>query len=182
MSAGPPGYYGKVPARGDFLRRRLPAGMADAWDRWLVTLATAVRNGAGDAWPEVWLTAPLWHFVLGAGLAPPDGAAGVLVASVDRVGRMFPFTIVAPCPGLPPDDWTDSVEALALGALEDGFDPDALDAALAAPPPPRAGEAVGPGESVWWCRGSDRVAPGRHVFTGLPDRAACAAMVLGELP
>lgn len=179
MTAGTAGYYGKVPVRGDFLRRRVPPGMADAWDAWLATLVTAVRGAAGDAWPEAWLTAPLWHFVLGAGLAPPEGAAGVLVASVDRVGRMFPFTVMAPCPGLPSDAWTDAVEALVLSALEDEFDPDALDLALAALPPTAAGEALAANETLWWCRGSDRVAPGQHRYAGLPDPAACAAMVLG---
>jgi len=113
----------------------------------------AAREALGDAWPEDWLTAPLWHFSLGAGLVAPAGAAGVLVASADRVGRLFPFTIIgaaAPVPGASAAagrtalaEWSAAAEALTLGALDDGFDPEALDAGLQAlgQPPAVAGAA-----------------------------------------
>lgn len=179
MSLAPPGFYGKLPARGDFLSRRVPPGFAAAWDGWLASLTQATRARAGDAWPEAWLTAPLWHFTLGMEVAPPLGIAGVLVASADRVGRLFPFSILGPSPGEPEARWAEAIEALILDALDDAFDPERLDRALADLGPPTGATPVEAGCSLWWCRGSDRVAACRWTIPGLPGAAAAAAMVLG---
>jgi len=144
-----PGFFGKVPSRGDFLSRRVPEGLGDRWEGWLAGLVTAASGAASGGWPEPWLTAPLWHFVLGSAISPPLGAAGVLVASADRVGRLFPFTIIGVASG-PPDrslriliGWAGRAERLMLAALDDGFDPQALDDALLelGPPPAVAGSA-----------------------------------------
>jgi type VI secretion system protein ImpM len=180
MTLDPPGFFGKVPALGDFLDRRIPAALVPAWDQWLGLLTVAVRDAAGDAWPNAWLTAPLWHFALGAAIAPPHGAAGVLVASMDRVGRMFPFTVIGPCAGEPDEAWSAAVETIILGALGDGFDPDSLDAELIKLGAPADVASLPPGQSLWWCGGSDLVPPTRTLIAGLPDRAAAAAMVLGD--
>ena len=183
MIVDAPGYFGKLPARGDFLSCRIAPDLAAAWDGWLTQLTVAVREAAGDAWPEAWLTAPLWHFTLGPGALPgaPGGGsmAGVLVASVDRVGRMFPFTIISPSGGIPDETWSDEAEALVLAALDDGFVPAELDAALERLGPPRATTAMAPAEGLWWSRGSDRVEPSRLLIRGMPSRADSAAMVLG---
>ena len=177
-----PGFFGKVPALGDFVSRRVPVGLMAPWDAWLGRFTVAVHAAAGDAWPEVWLTAPLWHFTLGSDLAGPAGAAGVLVASADRVGRLFPFTVIGPANGIPDEAWSDAVEHLVLQSLEDGFSPDRLDHALKQLGPPVEAEAIGAAMSLWWCRGSDRVQPNRHLMTGLPDRDTAAAMVMGGPP
>ena len=96
-----------------------------------------------------------------------------------------------------------------MAALDDGYDPAMLDDGLAAlgPPPlqtgpdrpsglwpvvldgdwPEAGDrladdaqdAPGPGQSVWWCRGSDRVDPVRMRCNGLPGPHTASAMILG---
>lgn len=213
MVTAPPGFFGKVPARGDFIARRVPHGFDAQWEEWLASLVVAAREALGEAWPDDWLTAPLWHFVLGAGLGGPDGAAGILVASADRVGRLFPFTIIGACARLERTsdgaartalrDWTEAAEGLALDALEDGFEPDRLDAALEALGPPPAVEGValrsghwrlveerdpwheaaaqppGPGQSVWWCRGSDRVEPMHFRCQGLPGPETSARMIVG---
>jgi type VI secretion system protein ImpM len=179
MIGEPPGFFGKLPARGDFLSRRVPTGVAETWDAWLGMLTVVVREAAGAAWPEAWLTAPLWHFALGADLAPGQGAAGVLVASVDRVGRMFPFTIIGPSAGIPEESWSDAAETLILAALADDFDPALLDDALVRLGPPAQPSALAPGQSLWWCRGSDQVPPTRRMVRGLPSREVAVTMVLG---
>lgn len=179
MVTGAPGFYGKVPARGDFIGRRVPPAFAAQWDSWLGTLALSAHAAAGPAWPEAWLTAPLWHFAIGATLAGPPGAAGVLIASADRVGRLFPFTILGPAAGIPTQPWCDAVEALALDALDDAFDPDALDDALHHLGPPPPGDPLDPASSLWRCRGSGRVAPTTRLIPGLPTPDTAAAMVLG---
>ena len=157
QSVSPPGFFGKVPARGDFLDRRMPSGFQSAWESWLSAFVVAARDALGAAWPEAWLTAPLWHFTLGRDIVRPFGAAGVVLASVDRVGRFFPFTIVGGATQQPggsheacsPDDWARAVEALAVAALDDDFSPDRLDEQLRdLGPPPAATGAVRP-EGVW---------------------------------
>lgn len=179
MALAAPGFFGKVPARGDFVCRRVLPAVAAPWDAWLEMLTMAVRAEAGAAWPEAWLTAPLWHFALGAGLLEASGTAGVLVASADRVGRMFPFTIIGSASGIPDEAWCDACESLALEALEDRFDPDTLDDSLQRLGAPAPGAPIEPGLSLWRCRGSDRVGPTSRMRAGLPVREDAAAMVLG---
>ena len=148
MPVPAPGFFGKVPARGDFLSRRIPEALRGQWERWLASLVVAARQALGEDWPDEWLTAPVWHFALGREFAPA-GAAGVLIASADRVGRLFPFTVIGACSGprnmgwTEMDRWARSAEALILSALADDFEPDRMDDALQAlGPPPTLGEAV----------------------------------------
>lgn len=147
-----PGFFGKIPARGDFLARRVPPAVASTWETWLQALTATVRQTGEPGWQDAWLTAPLWHFVLGRRLAAPYGAAGVMLASADRVGRLFPFTLIgaaSPAATLDAAAWAREAETLALGALGDDFDPSALDAALnrIGPPPAPQGPNRPPG--VW---------------------------------
>jgi type VI secretion system protein ImpM len=41
------------------------------------------------------LTGPVWRFVLSSGVCGDGAYAGILVPSVDRVGRYFPLTVIA---------------------------------------------------------------------------------------
>jgi type VI secretion system protein ImpM len=92
--------FGKLPSHGDFLRRRASDAFVDAWDAWLRECLAASREALGERWLDVYLTSPAWRFVLGAGTCGPAPVIGLMVPSVDRVGRYFPFTLVAT---LPPD-------------------------------------------------------------------------------
>jgi type VI secretion system protein ImpM len=150
--AAAPGFFGKVPSRGDFLSRRVPPGLAASWEQWLQELTLAVREAGERGWQDAWLTAPLWHFMLGRNLAPPFGAAGVLLASADRVGRLFPFSVVgAASPGWmgDPGAWSREAEGLAVAALEDDCDLAALDEALAALGPPSAPQGPNRPTGAW---------------------------------
>jgi type VI secretion system protein ImpM len=134
------GFYGKLPARGDFLTRRLPRGFVEPWDQWLQEAIAASRAGLGDDWLALYLEAPIWRFVLAAGLCGEAAVAGIVMPSVDRVGRYFPLTLAATLPtGSAPAavaqgvvGWFAALEDLALTALDDGADLDAFDAAVAA--------------------------------------------------
>ena len=91
-----PGWYGKLPGMGDFAHRRLPDEFRHAWDRWLQGGLTQLRSRHAD-WTERYLQAPLWCFVLGEGVMAGDSPwIGVLMPSVDSVGRYFPFTVATP--------------------------------------------------------------------------------------
>jgi type VI secretion system protein ImpM len=138
------GFFGKVPAHGDFITRDLPRGFLDVWDAWLQTSIAESRAQLGDRWLDVYLTCPIWRFGLVPGLCGAEAWAGIVMASVDRVGRYFPLTIATPLPPavnplqLPgfTDSWFDTVESLALRTLDDDrFDANALHEALAAMPP-----------------------------------------------
>ncbi len=120
------GFYGKLPFKGDFLQRRVPQEFVDAWDTWLQQCLHESREQLKEAWLDAYLTGPIWRFVLAAGVCGPDAYAGVLVPSVDRVGRYFPLTVVARldeahCPldvACSGNGWFEAAEAVALAALE----------------------------------------------------------------
>jgi type VI secretion system protein ImpM len=136
-----PGLYGKVPARGDFLSRRLDAEFIAGWDEWLQRAIRESREKLGERWLECFLSAPVWRFVLPAGMYSKPGWVGLIAPSVDRVGRYFPLTLAAPLHhetiDLPATlaaalGWLDALEALALEALTPELDFDAFDQRLSA--------------------------------------------------
>jgi len=127
MAAGPTGIHGKVPARGDFVTRNLPRSFVEPWDDWLQAGMAASREQLGERWLAVYLESPIWRFVLAPGVCGPDAWAGVLMPSVDKVGRYFPLTIAEPLAGtahplvaaMNATAWFEGAEALAVRALED---------------------------------------------------------------
>ena len=94
------GLFGKLPSHGDFLRRRVANSFADAWDAWLQHCLAGSREALGSAWLDVYLTSPAWRFACAAGACGAAPLVGLMVPSVDRVGRYFPLTLIAE---LPPD-------------------------------------------------------------------------------
>jgi type VI secretion system protein ImpM len=92
------GLFGKLPSHGDFLRRRASDAFVDAWDAWLRECLAASREALGERWLDVYLTSPAWRFVCAAGACGPAAVIGLMVPSVDRVGRYFPLTLVADLP------------------------------------------------------------------------------------
>jgi len=135
-----PGFHGKLVTKGDFVTRRLPRSFLDPWDAWLQDVIGGSRARMGEAWLDAYLTSPIWRFVLSAGLCGDAVAAGVVMPSVDRVGRYFPLSLVASLPdcGAPIDlpiagaEWFGAAESLVRSALDDGFDFDRFDEQVAA--------------------------------------------------
>ena len=97
-AAGPVGVFGKLPALGDFLLRGLPAGFADPWHGWLADGLATCREMLGDGWLAAYLEAPVWRFALAGDACGPDPVTGVLMPSVDAVGRYFFLTLASPAP------------------------------------------------------------------------------------
>jgi type VI secretion system protein ImpM len=129
MNEDSPGFYGKIPSLGDFVTRRLPRGFIAPWETWMQEAIANSREQLGDFWLDNYLTSPLWRFALTPGICGEHGWAGVLMPSVDRVGRYYPFTMAAK---LDPncnlflfmeesEPWFARMESLALSCLEDGF-------------------------------------------------------------
>lgn len=138
-----PGWYGKLPELGDFASRRLPAAFIKRWDDWLQQNMSASRSALGEAWLEQYLSWPVWRFALMPGVIGPDAWAGVLMPSVDRVGRYFPLTV---CAGLPAsvalgtsiaafDGWLARLEPCALAALDPKHGLNSLESGLHESPP-----------------------------------------------
>jgi type VI secretion system protein ImpM len=131
----PAGLYGKVPEKGDFICRRLSRGFVDPWDAWLQRGIERSQGVLGQDWLPAYLQAPLWRFGLVPGICGEYGVAGVLMASVDRVGRYFPLTLAALLPSRARPArvfsnsaaWFEAAEALLLEALDQPLDFEAFD-------------------------------------------------------
>ncbi len=147
-----PGWYGKLPALGDFAARRLPRSFIQPWDGWLQQAMHADRARLGDAWLEAYLHAPMRRFVLARGVVDDSAWAGVLTPSVDRVGRHFPLTLARALPAPPATAWFDALEEAALGALDLAATVEDLEHVLAtiAPPVPAAAAGLASGTSCFW--------------------------------
>jgi type VI secretion system protein ImpM len=121
------GFFGKLPSHGDFLERQTPGVFRDVWDSWLAGCIEISRRSLGERWLDCYLTSPFWRFYLSDGVAGSAAYGGVLLPSVDRVGRYFPLTVMVELPANlaaidfadGAADWFEAVESLCLGALED---------------------------------------------------------------
>jgi type VI secretion system protein ImpM len=89
-----PGWYGKLSPLGDFASRRLPADDVQWLDDWLSACVRESQQQLGPRWMEVYLSAPLWRFVLGPGVMGPTWWCGVMMPSCDNVGRYFPLMLL----------------------------------------------------------------------------------------
>ena len=92
------GCYGKLPSHGDFLQRRVPDGFVPAWDAWLQEAVLRSQEALGERWLDLYLTSPVWRFFCARGVCGASPVVGLVVPSVDRVGRYFPFTVVTELP------------------------------------------------------------------------------------
>jgi type VI secretion system protein ImpM len=133
-----PGWYGKMPCLGDFASRRLSADFIEPWDAWLQRSLAASRERLGESWLELFLKSPMWRFALTPGVCGVNAWAGLLIPSVDKVGRYFPLTFALELFGAQGDlrslfaaqSWFSELERVGLAALDAQFSPEQLEAAL----------------------------------------------------
>ena len=121
---GPFGAFGKMPSLGDFFRLDVPPGFTSTWDGWLSGVLPVARQQLGPRWQDCYYNAPIWRFTLTAWLVGRHAVAGVMMPSVDRVGRAFPLSLAAPISvdgaevHLAMTEGFAALEAVALEALE----------------------------------------------------------------
>jgi type VI secretion system protein ImpM len=139
-----PGWYGKLPFLGDFAGRRLPSAFVRAWDDWLQSVIYGGRSLLGEEWLQRYLNAPVWHFCLSPGVCGNTAWFGLLMSSVDRANRHFPFTLAH---GVAREalhdaalgaivDWLDALEGEAVAMLDLDGSVQTLEERLAAFAPP----------------------------------------------
>lgn len=165
-----PGFYGKLPIRGDFVSRRLPRDFLESWDTWLQTAISQSRQQLNDRWLDCYLSSPLWRFALSPGVCGETAFAGVLMPSVDRVGRYYPLVIAAPLAGNPNlltlliSDWFEQAEQVVLGALNENADLETFALQVRELGIPTAALLPLPddnGESAWYCPLGELTQPAR---------------------
>ena len=134
-----PGLYGKLPAYGDFIFRNLNSTFITPWDEWLQHFISGSQEQIGENWLNIYLTSPIWRFVLSPGVIDNNMWAGLMMPSVDRVGRYFPISIARPFASninpvdyiLNQQDWFNALESHCLNALDGQIDADELIAVIA---------------------------------------------------
>jgi type VI secretion system protein ImpM len=154
------GWYGKIPAVGDFATRRVPREFVATWDDWLQRSLASSASALGAAWLDVYLQGPILRFVLLPGICGESLWTGIVMPSVDRVGRYFPLTIVVALEERPgtlaaavsSHNWFAALEKIALRTLESDALPEELDAGLVEAPFPWSPVDVGAAVALagWW--------------------------------
>ncbi len=190
------GWTGKLPSSGDFLSRRVDPAFAAPWEQWLLAMLAGSRERLRERWQESFLSAPAWHFVLAPGVVSPGAWCGVLVSSVDSVGRYYPLTLVCGLPAASFDpepalksmaNWFAMAEMLATEALSPAIDIGAFDDSVAALPLPTfpidraAPFAARSKPSSAWSSETTEIAAGMS-FTeeGLPSVERYCQMLTGK--
>jgi len=120
------GFYGKLPVLGDFVSRRLPNDFISSWDKWLQSSLAVSKEKLAEQWMHTYLTSPIWRFALSPGMCGNDAWLGVVMPSVDRVGRYFPLMIASKVPNnyslvnlfAAGSNWFYSAETALISALE----------------------------------------------------------------
>lgn len=197
-----PGWFGKLACLGDFASRRLPTPFVRACDAWLSQGLAASRAQLGERWLDTYLTSPLWRFAWGPGVVDGAGWFGVMMPSVDNVGRYFPLLVAqplaVPAPAAGLARWYAEVSQAALETLQPGatlarFDGalrDAARSATSAEPAGAACEALAllaaddaaqrlHGRSLWWPLRSRGGESRPTMATGLPKAASFGELLLG---
>jgi type VI secretion system protein ImpM len=194
-----PGWFGKMPNLGDFASRRLPDAFVRRWDRWLQRGLASARSELGEGWLDAYLVAPIRRFWLAPGVLGAVGWAGLLMPSVDRVGRHFPLTIAQPieplAAALAARAWFRSLDDAARQVLDVEFTIDDLERELAKVPLADGAAVDDAAErlaarllgrcaprtlcSLWWCGDAGDEAE-FQCFAALPPATAFASMIGGE--
>lgn len=175
------GFYGKIPTRGDFVGAGLPRDLVDQWDGWCRLALHESRQALGEPWLAAWMEAPIWRFRLAPGCCGAAGVLGVMLPSVDRAGRHFPFMLAAfsasgadLCEGA---EWLAQGEQIGLAAVLDDLAPDDIASRLAQIDAKRTAFAWDDAPALWWTDGAPRRAAGQLRFTQMPPPALFASML-----
>ncbi len=85
----------QIPLIAQFPLAVIGFGTLPIWDPWLAESVSQSRGKLGDRWLDCYLTSPVWRFAISAGLCGESAWVGVIMPSVDKVGRYYPMTLGA---------------------------------------------------------------------------------------
>lgn len=135
------GFFGKIPLTGDFIHRRMSSVFMNRWDEWLKINILHSQKKLGERWLPIYSQSPMWRFCIAPGVIDNKAYLGIMIPSVDSVGRYFPLTVAQPVdPKAIPfilsdtaNQWFQNIEDLLLDLLE-GYEPNlqVFDAKIAA--------------------------------------------------
>lgn len=102
------------------------------WDDWMQRCLASSREQIGTEWLDYFLTSPIFRFVISPGCLDNSSWAGIMVPSVDSVGRYFPLTIASPLSSetdiyqfLSSNvNWYKNLEGVAMQCLQQGISAD----------------------------------------------------------
>lgn len=193
MSDRSSGYFGKIPARGDFVGAGLTLPITRAWDQFISADLAAAKASLVGRWSALWLEAPVWRFALSETMCGPAPLLGLWMPSVDRAGRHFPLMIAVTCPGASSESmvrhgtaWLDASEDAGRDAIANDRVPDQLTARIPSPPdlyatadtglpyhlqPPVTG-------GIWWTAGGPFVRARGMVLDTVPDAETFVTMLV----
>jgi type VI secretion system protein ImpM len=168
------GFFGKLPARGDFVRTGLPRDFVAHWDAWI----SGVLPAAVEATKDGWLQAPIWRFGLAPGVCGADPVFGLLLPSIDKVGRPFPLTLACLGDGID-TQFMAAAECLGRAVIAEALPPDVLAERLAHIPAGDEGPMQPPAFGILWRVVND--GPGSLLLPALPDAESFRKMMMGEV-
>ncbi|MGZ5272626.1 MAG: type VI secretion system-associated protein TagF, partial [Ramlibacter sp.] len=179
----------------------------EAWDTWLQACMLESQRQLEEQWLTHYLTSPVWRFAISPGILGPEGLGGVMMPSVDRVGRYFPLMLAAT--GAPPlldwfqkhAEWYDAIEELARASLDTEFRLEQFDGVAEPGVIPLAPflstssahrfsfhddvdqqviAAAMQGRSLWWTEGSPSVEASVLLSANMPGPQEFSAMLNGS--
>lgn len=85
------GWFGKIPAVGDYTGRGMPHLLQDIAYDWFAGGLEELANQHSEHWRDRYRAAPVWHFAMNADVWDAQALIGCLAPSSDRVGRCSPL-------------------------------------------------------------------------------------------
>jgi type VI secretion system protein ImpM len=172
------GFFGKLPTHGDFVSWGFGPDLERRMQDWLQAGLQQVREVMGDGWDREFRAMQPWRFIVERNLWLPATLAGVLVPSLDRVGRSFPLIVLSQVPNFQAhprqlyrdETWFTAAEGIAESSLRRDFDMAHFIETLKrlrSPRPQETPEAEVPAlerpasDTLWWT-----VMPGDRRVTG----------------
>ena len=181
------GFFGKIPALGDFVRGgNISRQFVNAWDMFLQNGFLASRDALAEDWRDIYQTAPIWRFGLGAGIIDGGPFTGVMMPSQDAVGRLFPLTIVVasapPQAGLNDRDYYLPIEDAALDMLDSLRGKSDLEKAIQKFEKPEILSGITDNQSQWLSAPDEGYGqPLGLSQTGLPDQQSFQTLLTQDI-
>lgn len=88
------GFFGKLPSFGDFIYRGVSADLSKSIDSWIMQSIEESKGCLKDSWQNMYFNSPIWRFTTSPGILSENTVTGLVMPSVDKSGRCYPFTII----------------------------------------------------------------------------------------